>query len=303
MAAEVNLLQDAILVKALEDFVIAGRELLIKAVKERQEGSIQEFISKKIGSLLGFTVAAADFLNRLSVKKRKDAEEVWKKFYHCSDVRDHVEDFLQLEVDWDEFLKGLDKELNLCERFPCQVPLGGYLSGEVTLTDAKSGQSVSLGSYFGKDKSLLLVLLRHFARDHMAELESNQGLLDALSVRVLVISFGCCEGARYWLEETGCKYDMLLDPERRIYNAFGLGSSVYKVWSFSSLFLYAEYKVSNCQFLQTPANVVNDIYQFGGDFVLDDDGKVIYFHPSKTPADRPTVTALLTAISEASPGH
>lgn len=133
----------------------------------------------------------------------------------------------------------------------------------------------------------------------MAELERSQNLLDAVPLRVLVISFGCREGGLYWLQDTGFKYDMLLDQHREMYHAFGLGVSIAKVWSFSNLFLYAEYKALKRQFARTPANIKDDIYQVGGDFVLDEHGKVIYFHPSENPSDRPSVTELLNAIAEA----
>ena len=39
------------------------------------------------------------------------------------------------------------------------------------------------------------------------------------------------------------------------------------------------------------------IFQLGGDFVLDEGGKVIFSHPSKSPTDRPTVGDVLAANS------
>lgn len=43
-----------------------------------------------------------------------------------------------------------------------------------------------------------------------------QTSLEEHSVEVLVISFGCQEGASHWLQETGCQYHMLLDPDRKV---------------------------------------------------------------------------------------
>ncbi len=43
-----------------------------------------------------------------------------------------------------------------------------------------------------------------------------QTSLDANSVEVVVVSFGCEKGAAHWLQETGCKYDLLLDPDRKV---------------------------------------------------------------------------------------
>jgi len=48
---------------------------------------------------------------------------------------------------------------------------------------------------------------------HVASL---QAALEARSVRVLVVSFGGMEGAQLWLEQTGCTFDLLLDPQRKV---------------------------------------------------------------------------------------
>ncbi|KAK6295197.1 hypothetical protein J4Q44_G00344230 [Coregonus suidteri] len=128
-----------------------------------------------------------------------------------------------------------------------------------------------------------------------------KGLLDSQSARVLVVSFGCREGAQLWLEQTGCKYDMLLDPQRKIYRAFGLGSSYLKVMNFHCLLQYAEYVVLGQEFPDIPPRFLEDLYQMGGDFVLDEGGKVILSHPCKNPMDRPEVTQMVATIS--SGGH
>lgn len=41
-----------------------------------------------------------------------------------------------------------------------------------------------------------------------------QKLLEAQSLRVLVVSYGSLEGATFWLDHTGYEFDMLLDAER-----------------------------------------------------------------------------------------
>lgn len=43
-----------------------------------------------------------------------------------------------------------------------------------------------------------------------------QRSLDAHSTEVVVVSFGCQEGALHWLQETGCQYNTLLDPDRKV---------------------------------------------------------------------------------------
>lgn len=129
----------------------------------------------------------------------------------------------------------------------------------------------------------------------MAELEAKQALLDARSVRVIVVSFCVLEGAKIWLEQTGCKFTMLLDFQRKIYRHFGLGSSYSKVMKFSCLLTYSEYGAVDRDFPDLPPHLLEDLYQMGGDFLIDEAGKVILCHPSKTPLDRPSVEDILKA--------
>uniref|UniRef100_A0A3B4TM56 Selenoprotein L n=1 Tax=Seriola dumerili TaxID=41447 RepID=A0A3B4TM56_SERDU len=152
--------------------------------------------------------------------------------------------------------------------------------------------NVTLGEYLGQGQKLLLVLIRHFGRDHVAELEA---VPEARPLRVLVVSFGSLEGAQLWLEQTGCTFDMLLDPQRKIYRSFGLGSSYAKVMKFGCLLQYSEYGAVKRDFPDVPPRLLEDIYQMGGDFLLDEAGKVLLSHPSKTPMDRLTVKDILQA--------
>lgn len=129
----------------------------------------------------------------------------------------------------------------------------------------------------------------------MAELEAKQALLEARSVRVLIISFSVLEGAQIWMEQTGCKFPMLLDQQRDIYRSFGLGSSYLKVMRFDCLLTYSEYGAVDRDFPDIPSRLQEDLYQMGGDFLVDETGKVILCHPCKTPLDRPSVEDILKA--------
>lgn len=129
----------------------------------------------------------------------------------------------------------------------------------------------------------------------MAELEESQTLLEARSVRLLVVSFASMEAAQVWLEQTGSTLNTVLDRQRKVYRRFGLGSSYAKVMKFSCLLRYSEYGAVDRDFPDIPPRLLEDIYQMGGDFLLDDAGKVLLCHPCKTPLDRPTVTDILEA--------
>lgn len=118
-------------------------------------------------------------------------------------------------------------------------------------------------------------------------------------MRVLVVSFGGVAGARLWLQQTGCTFDMLLDPQRKVYRSFGLGSSYTKVMRFGCLLQYGEYGAVDRDFPDVPPHLLEDIYQMGGDFLLDEAGNVLLSHRPKNPLDRPTVQLILQAAEPA----
>lgn len=129
----------------------------------------------------------------------------------------------------------------------------------------------------------------------MAHLQANQSILEAQSVRVLVVSFGNLEGSRLWLEVTGCIFSIVLDQQRTIYKNFGLGSSYSSVMKFDCLLTYSEYGAADRDLPDISAHLEEDIFQMGGDFMLDERGKVIFRHPCKNPLDRPSVERILQA--------
>ncbi|XP_044230291.1 prostamide/prostaglandin F synthase-like isoform X2 [Thunnus albacares] len=272
--------------KALTAFVGNGKSLLDLAEKESGEVSLQEFIRQKIRieqkqSLLGLIEAGAALYKR------------------CAALQDAVQDFQQLEVQWDAFLQRLDDELQLNAKTLDGRLQSKSISPDVPLVDARTGEAVTLQKYLGKGKKILLVLIRQFScllcRLHLQDLEKNKSSLDAHSVEVVVVSFGCQEGASHWLQETSCQFDMLLDADRKLYAAFGLGASLKKVLNFSNMLRYAEYVADNYEFPRGLASIQDDMFQLGGDFVLDQHGRVLFSHCCQSPIDRPSVEDILSA--------
>ena len=71
----------------------------------------------------------------------------------------------------------------------------------------------------------------------------------------------------------------------------------FQTWCIDSLTYYAEQKVSGRKLPSAFSNVIDDPNQMGGDFVLDNSGKVVLMHLSKTPRDRPTIPDLLKMVT------
>ncbi|KAM9840293.1 uncharacterized protein ACBR49_015695 [Aulostomus maculatus] len=135
--------------------------------------------------------------------------------------------------------------------------------------------------------------------NRLSSLRVLQAALEARSVRVLVVSFASVPGARLWLEQTGCTFDMLLDPHRQVYRSFGLGSSYSKVMNFSVLLQYSEFGAVDRDFPDVPPHLLGDLYQMGGDFLLSEAGKVLLSHPSRNPLDRLSLQDVLQASAAA----
>ncbi|KAK2883699.1 hypothetical protein Q8A67_017336 [Cirrhinus molitorella] len=267
------------LILALKELIGLGRTSLENVEKDvAKGGSWEDIVDKKIRPLFGLMSAGAKFFNSLGVKNQKEAESLWEQFFQNTEIRDNVEALLQLEVEWDSFLKRLDVQIQMSDTVLSQRPAVQTLSSDTRFIHVQTKENVSLDQYLKKGENLLLKLL------------------DAQSLRVLVVSCGSLEGAMFWLDQTGYGFDMLLDAERAVYQAFSLGSSISKVMKFKLMLHYSEILV-NRKLPEVPPQFIGDLFQMGGDFVVDQDGKVIFSYRCKSPVDRPSVTQILAAVS------
>lgn len=89
---------------------------------------------------------------------------------------------------------------------------------------------------------------------------------------------------------------MLLDVDRKLYCAVGLGRSVAKVWNISTLIYYASQKAAGRTLPKQFENVEDDPHQMGGDFIIDRYGYMGLLHCSQTPTDRPSVDELIKTL-------
>lgn len=147
-------------VSGLSLLLNTSRALLEKAKLEAQE-SLENFVQDKITNLLGLISAGVKFYKSLGVKKRSEAESVWQRVYHHAEVRDQVEELLELESEWDSFIESVDEGLH-AGATQSSGRRADSLSLQMPLTDGSSGKSVTLGHYMEQGQNLLLVLIRHY---------------------------------------------------------------------------------------------------------------------------------------------
>lgn len=124
----------------------------------------------------------------------------------------------------------------------------------------------------------------------MAELTRRKAEFETADI--VIVSFGPILGARRWLEETSCPFQMLLDKDRVLYKYVGLLPSLLKTWSVAGITYYAEQIAQGRPLPKPNAEIKDDPQQMGGDFVIGENGHFLLVHCSKTPMDRPSIDKL-----------
>jgi peroxiredoxin len=117
---------------------------------------------------------------------------------------------------------------------------------------------------------------------------------DRREVKVVVVAFSGPATLVHYQEHHQWHFPILADPERKAYQAFGLERlSWHRVYSLATLKLYLKLFRKG---LVRQDYGESDVYQTGGDFLIDRNGKILFAHRSDEPADRPSVSTLLKAI-------
>lgn len=111
---------------------------------------------------------------------------------------------------------------------------------------------------------------------------------------VAVVSFAEPAMLLHYQEQHAWPFNMFADPKRLAYRSFRLGRlSWFRVFSLATLKLYLRLVR---QGMARENYGKEDIYQGGGDFLLDRAGNILFAHRSQDPADRPSVEKLLREI-------
>jgi alkyl hydroperoxide reductase subunit AhpC len=118
--------------------------------------------------------------------------------------------------------------------------------------------------------------------------------LDRLNVKVVVVTFENDFLARCYVEDTALKWPILIDTTRGVYKEYGmLTASFWDVWGFKTWQVYFKELLKG----NKPMKSEGDIYQRGGDVIIDPEGIVRLHHIGEGPADRPSVEQILRVIA------
>jgi AhpC/TSA antioxidant enzyme len=126
--------------------------------------------------------------------------------------------------------------------------------------------------------------------------KSHKDDFDRRGVKVVVVSFADPAKLVPYQEHHRWPFTIAADPERLAYRAFTLKRfSWLHVFSPTTLKLYWKLVRGG---MKPKGYGKDDIYQSGGDFLLDRAGNILFAHRSQDPADRPAVSRLFQVIDE-----
>jgi len=148
------------LLLSLNEISEAERHIIASATKNATD-NVDTFVSSKIGQLFKLVSVYKNAFERNSVETKSEFEAKVKGNFRNNGVREAFEEMLDAEQAWDEFLRGVDAQMD--SQGPATLTLGQKAPMDLSLRDACSGQMVTLADYTGDQQYLVLVLLRHFA--------------------------------------------------------------------------------------------------------------------------------------------
>lgn len=118
------------------------------------------------------------------------------------------------------------------------------------------------------------------------------GRLD-MGLRIIVVTFEARGRAEEYVRNVGLKWPLLIDRQRALYSAYGMGHGRWSaIWGPATWLKYAQLIARG----HRPRRPTGDLHQLGGDVLVDPMGRVAVRHVGKGPADRPAAGALLQRI-------
>jgi alkyl hydroperoxide reductase subunit AhpC len=132
----------------------------------------------------------------------------------------------------------------------------------------------------------------------VAQLCQHLEEIKRLNTEIVVISFSERELGKRWLEETCAPFVMLIDQERKVYQAYGMKRSFFGTWNPGTILFYIRMFLVGRKW----HGIQGDPNQMGGDFIIDKNGTLILVYPSEEATDRPPVEGLFDILRELNEG-
>jgi len=118
-----------------------------------------------------------------------------------------------------------------------------------------------------------------------------------MGVKIVVVTFANDFMARSYVDDTGLTWPLLIDGDRTVYRDYGmLSASFWDIWGPRTWRAYLRELLKGQHLVKSE----DDIYQRGGDVLIDPQGTVQLHHIGSGPADRPPVGVILKTVQSGS---
>ncbi len=119
--------------------------------------------------------------------------------------------------------------------------------------------------------------------------------IQAKGADVLAVSFEPRERLFQLTRQLRLPFTVLSDPERDVYYAYGLAQGhLLRMFSPKTVWTYVKHFARGRRY----HHAASDWRQLGGDFILDENGTVLYEHRGQTPSDRPSLASLIAMLDD-----
>lgn len=118
--------------------------------------------------------------------------------------------------------------------------------------------------------------------------------IQAQGADVVAISFEPRDRLFQLTRQLQLPFLILSDPERDVYVAYSLAQgNLLKIFSPKTIWTYMKHFARGRRY----EHAASDWRQLGGNFILSEDGTVVFEHRAETPADRPSVASLIAKLA------
>ena len=136
-------------------------------------------------------------------------------------------------------------------------------------------------------------------RAHLGEIRDHYQLFMDKKATVVAITFATPTEALKLSEELKLPFELACDTKKEVYKSFELGSARLGDFFYPSvLFKFLGRILTG--WLPSLDYSKEDLFQLGGDMVININGEVVYRYKSTDPADRPSIKSLLEQLEKAS---
>jgi hypothetical protein len=118
-----------------------------------------------------------------------------------------------------------------------------------------------------------------------------------LGTEVLTVTMSKPAYLREYLKERAWSFPVVCDPDLEAYRHFGLERISW--WTYLRGGVIAGYlRLIFRGWMPRMPIKGEDVNQLGGDFILDEQRRLIFAYPSRVPTDRPTVATLIDVLAD-----